>query len=62
MRLPRSLLPAVLLIGAAVVEAASSWKFDDASVFVSGKEGVGSGFKDKYVDAESAKAPRTSIY
>ena len=48
MRFLRSLLPSLLLVGASVVDAASSWTFEDASVSVSGKGGVGSGSKDKY--------------
>lgn len=48
MRFLRSLLPSLLLVCAGVVDAASSWKFEEASVSVSGKGGVGSGTKDKY--------------
>ncbi|KAG0645485.1 Dolichyl-diphosphooligosaccharide-glycosyltransferase subunit SWP1 [Hyphodiscus hymeniophilus] len=51
MRFLRSLLPSILLLGASVVDAASSWKFEDATISVSGK--VGSGSKDKL----SIKAP-----
>jgi hypothetical protein len=47
MRLLRSLLPSILLVSVGVVEAASSWKFQEASVSISGKGGVGSGSKDK---------------
>jgi hypothetical protein len=47
MRLLRSLLPSLLLVSVGVVEAASSWKFQEASVSISGKGGVGSGSKDK---------------
>jgi len=46
MRFLRSFLPSILLVCAGV-EAASSWKFEDATVAVSGK-GAGSGSKDKY--------------
>ena len=50
MRFLRSLLPSVLVLGAGIVEAASSWNFEEASISVSGKgAGVGAGFKDKYV-------------
>jgi hypothetical protein len=50
MRFLRSLIPSVLVLGAGIAEAASSWNFDEAIISVSGKgAGVGAGFKDKYV-------------
>lgn len=47
MRLLRSLVPSLVLVGAGIVSAASSWSFDEAIVSVSGK--TAGGFKDKYV-------------
>jgi hypothetical protein len=50
MRFLRSLIPSVLVLGAGIAEAASSWSFDEAIISVNGKgAGVGAGFKDKYV-------------
>jgi oligosaccharyltransferase complex subunit delta (ribophorin II) len=50
MRFLRSLLPSALLLGASVVNAASSWNFDEAIISVAGKSGAGSAFKDKLSD------------
>ncbi|KAJ8069984.1 hypothetical protein OCU04_000388 [Sclerotinia nivalis] len=49
MRLSRSLIPSLVLAVAGIVDAASSWSFDEAIVSVSGKGGAG-GFKDKLSD------------
>lgn len=49
MRFLRSLIPSLVLAGAGIVTAASSWGFDEAIVSVSGKSA--GGFKDKYVDS-----------
>ncbi|CAI6335614.1 unnamed protein product [Periconia digitata] len=46
MRLFRSFVPSLLLSGACIVSAASSWSFEDATVTVSTK-GSGAGGKDK---------------
>ncbi|PVI06619.1 hypothetical protein DM02DRAFT_582466 [Periconia macrospinosa] len=46
MRLLHSFVPSLLLSGACIVSAASSWSFEDASISVSGK-GSGAGAKDK---------------
>jgi oligosaccharyltransferase complex subunit delta (ribophorin II) len=50
MRFLRSLLPSILLLGAGVAEAASSWSFEEATIAVNSK--AGDGFKDKYVSTE----------
>jgi len=48
MRLLHSFVSSLLLSGACVVSAASSWSFEDASVSVQSKgAGVGAGAKDK---------------
>ncbi|KAF1975505.1 hypothetical protein BU23DRAFT_458308 [Bimuria novae-zelandiae CBS 107.79] len=48
MRLLRSFVPSLLLSSAAIVSAASSWSFEDATVAVQAKgAGVGAGAKDK---------------
>ncbi len=47
MRFLRSLLPSLLLLGAGVAEAASSWNFDEAVISVTGKGNAASAFKDK---------------
>lgn len=47
MRFLHSLLPALLVLGAGVAQAASSWGFDEAVISVTGKAGAGSAFKDK---------------
>ena len=52
MRFLRSLLPSLLLLGAGITEAASSWSFDEGVISV-GKE-----FKDKSVDHIPALAFR----
>ena len=44
MRFLRSLLPSLLLLGAGVTEAVSSWNFEEAIISV-----TKSGFKDKQV-------------
>ncbi|PQE15805.1 oligosaccharyltransferase subunit ribophorin ii protein [Rutstroemia sp. NJR-2017a BBW] len=49
MRLLRSLVPSLILAGAGIVTAASSWGFDDAIISVNSKSAVG-GFKDKLSD------------
>jgi oligosaccharyltransferase complex subunit delta (ribophorin II) len=46
MKLSRSIITSLLLVSAGVAQAASSWKFDEAIISVSGKGG-GAGFKDK---------------
>ena len=46
MRFLQLLLPYVLLAGAGVAQAASSWGIEDASISVSSNGGAG--FKDKY--------------
>ncbi|PSS15245.1 hypothetical protein M430DRAFT_142785 [Amorphotheca resinae ATCC 22711] len=51
MRFLRSLIPSILLLGAGVAEAASSWSFEDATISVNSK--AGGTFKDKL----SNKAP-----
>jgi hypothetical protein len=48
MRLLRSLIPSLLLVGVQVAQAASSWSFNEGTISVSGK-GAGAQFKDKYV-------------
>ncbi len=45
MRFLRSLIPSLLLLGANISEAASSWNFDKAILSVTGKGGAD--FKDK---------------
>jgi len=50
MRFLRSLVPSLLLLGAGVANAASSWGFDEAVISVAGKGSAA--FKDKYVVAE----------
>lgn len=48
MRLLQSFVPSLLLSSAAIVSAASSWSFEDATVTVQTKgAGVGTGAKDK---------------
>jgi hypothetical protein len=47
MRLLRTLIPSILLVGAQVGQAASSWSFDEAVISVSSKGGAQ--FKEKYV-------------
>jgi oligosaccharyltransferase complex subunit delta (ribophorin II) len=51
MRFLRSLIPSILLLGAGVAEAASSWSFEDATISVNSK--AGGAFKDKYASIES---------
>ena len=48
MRFLHSLIPPLLLLAGAVVEAASTWSFDEGTVSVAGKGGAGSGLKEKY--------------
>ncbi|KAF4619096.1 hypothetical protein G7Y89_g14749 [Cudoniella acicularis] len=50
MRFLRSLLPSILVLGAGVAQAASSWNLDEAIISVTSKGGVGSGLKDKLSD------------
>ena len=50
MRFLRSLIPSILLLGAGVAEAASSWSFEDAVISVNPK--VGDAFKDKFVPTQ----------
>jgi oligosaccharyltransferase complex subunit delta (ribophorin II) len=48
MRVLRSFVSSLLLSSAAIVSAASSWSFEDATVSVTSKgAGVGGGSKDK---------------
>lgn len=47
MRLLRTLIPSLLLVGAHVAQAASSWSFDEAVISVTSKGGAQ--FKEKYV-------------
>jgi len=47
MRFLRSLIPSLLLLGAGVADAASSWNFDEAVISVIGKGNTGAAFKDK---------------
>jgi len=49
MRFIRSLLPSLIVLGAGVAQAASSWGFEEAIISVSGK-GAGGSFKDKLSD------------
>jgi hypothetical protein len=51
MRFLRSLIPSLLLLGAGVAEAASSWNFDEAIISVTGKGNTAGAFKDKCVDS-----------
>lgn len=48
MRLLRSLVPSLVLLGAGIANAAASWSFEDAVISVNGK-GASGNFKDKYV-------------
>lgn len=48
MRLLRSLIPSLLLVGVQVAQAASSWSFNEGSISVSEKGAGGNQFKDKY--------------
>jgi oligosaccharyltransferase complex subunit delta (ribophorin II) len=62
MRFLRSLLPSLLLLGAGVAEAASSWNFDEAVISVTGKGNAAAAFKDKYVDSFTfPKWPFTNV-
>ncbi|KAI9051971.1 hypothetical protein LZ554_004225 [Drepanopeziza brunnea f. sp. 'monogermtubi'] len=47
MRFLRSLVPSLLLLGAAVAEPPAPWSFDDGVISVAGKGGAGSSFKEK---------------
>jgi oligosaccharyltransferase complex subunit delta (ribophorin II) len=48
MRVLQGFVSSLLLSGAAIVSAASSWSFEDATVTISSKgAGVGGGSKDK---------------
>jgi hypothetical protein len=49
MRLLRTLIPSLLLVGVQVAQAASSWSFNEAVISVSSKGAAGAQFKDKYV-------------
>jgi hypothetical protein len=49
MRLIKALIPSLLLVGAQVAQAASSWSFNEGTISVSGKSTGGAQFKDKYV-------------
>lgn len=54
MKLFHSLVSTLLLSGASIVSAASSWSFEDATVTIQGKgAGVGAGAKDKCVQLTS---------
>ncbi|KUI70545.1 Dolichyl-diphosphooligosaccharide--protein glycosyltransferase subunit 2 [Cytospora mali] len=48
-----SAIPSLLFLAAGAVQAASSWSFDDASVAISSKKGVGEAHKEKF----GAKSP-----
>ena len=61
MRFLRSLLPSVLVLGAGIAEAASSWNFDEAIISVSGK-GAASAFKDKYVATSPCAGLNCSLH
>jgi hypothetical protein len=52
MRLLRSLLPSLLLVGSGVVQAVSSWGFDEAVLTISSTDGKGGKptYQDKYVE------------
>jgi oligosaccharyltransferase complex subunit delta (ribophorin II) len=41
----------LLVLGAGISNAASSWNFDEAVISVTGKGGAGGSFKDKYIIA-----------
>jgi oligosaccharyltransferase complex subunit delta (ribophorin II) len=57
MRFLHSLLPSLLLAGAGIAEAASSWGFDEAIISVNSKGG--DGFKDKLPDHVPLTKPVT---
>ncbi|PMD24721.1 hypothetical protein NA56DRAFT_496503 [Hyaloscypha hepaticicola] len=59
MRFLRSLLPSLLLLGAGVAEAASSWNFDEAVISVTGKGNAAAAFKDKLSDHAPLAKPVT---
>jgi hypothetical protein len=50
MRLLRSLIPSLLLVGAGVVQAASSWSFEDSTLSISSSQGKGASkpYNEKY--------------
>lgn len=54
MRFLRSVIPSLLLLGAGLTEAASSWSFVEGSISVNSK--TGDTFKDKYVALICLKA------
>jgi hypothetical protein len=53
MRLLRTLIPSLLLVGVQVAQAASSWSFNEAVISVSSKGAAGAQFKDKYVEFDT---------
>ncbi|KIN02300.1 hypothetical protein OIDMADRAFT_18912 [Oidiodendron maius Zn] len=55
MRFLRSVIPSLLLIGAGLTEAASSWSFVEGSISVNSK--TGDTFKDKLSHKSALKAP-----
>ncbi|KAH8748822.1 Oligosaccharyltransferase subunit Ribophorin II-domain-containing protein [Hyaloscypha finlandica] len=59
MRFLRSLIPSLLLLGAGVAEAASSWNFDEAIISVTGKGNTAGAFKDKLSDHAPLAKPVT---
>lgn len=61
MRFIHSLI-SVVLVGAGVAQAASSWGFDEAVISVSGKSAAGTGFKDKYVSVSPIELQLLGIW
>jgi oligosaccharyltransferase complex subunit delta (ribophorin II) len=59
MRFLRSLIPSLLLLGATVTEAASSWNFDEAIISVTSSKAQTSAFKDKLSDHAPLAKPVT---
>ncbi|KUJ09528.1 uncharacterized protein LY89DRAFT_701125 [Mollisia scopiformis] len=59
MRFLHSLIPSLLVLGAGVAQAASSWSFDEAVISVTGKSGASSAFKDKLSDHVPLAKPVT---
>ena len=57
MRLLRTLIPSLLLAGAQVAQAASSWSFDEAVISASSKGAGVAQFKEKYVKPRSDLIP-----
>lgn len=63
MRFLRSLLPSLLLTGAGVAQAASSWGFDEAILTITSAEGRGAqpSYSDKYVTRGCKLSPNRTI-